>query len=361
MSRTSEYQCPVCARLITDSIFRIGGGRLYKSCPSCSGRTGEHMLYTCPGSFGYRKKATGEPFIQSYCTRCRGNQNAGPYEGGIPCSDANAAGLHPVKSVRILPVIRSEFGGAEDFDGFLTDVLPSRGYRYYFKTGMRDAAGALVLFQNEGRLRGCALIKEAVRVPEGVNLGTSHYNGYYELYPDTLTIFDEPVDTEQMESIVPGFTGFNQSKKVLDVGILPMILDRPSLSAEPIGTVIPEEVSEPTGTFNEGAVKRVRVNAYERNPKARRACIEHYAEDDGRIRCQICGFEFSERYGEALIGMIHIHHLVEISSIREQYEVDPEKDLIPVCPNCHAVIHSRNPPYTPDEVREMIRLTHSRK
>ena len=357
----SEQQCPVCARPITDSIFRIGGGRLYKSCPSCSERAREHILYLCPESFGFRKKATGQLFIQSYCTRCRGKQNTEPHEGGITCSDADEAGLHTVNSVRVLPVISSEFGGAEDLDGFVMDVLPSRGYKYYFKTSMRNAAGAFILFQNEGKIRGCALIKEAIHVPEGVDLGTFHYNGYYEMYPDTLMIFDEPIDSEQMRSIVPRFAGFNQSKKMLDVSILPMILYRPSFSVEPVGAVMPEEVPEPTATFKEGAVKLVSVNAYERNPKARRACIEYYTEDDGKIRCQICGFEFNERYGEALRGMIHIHHLVELSSIKEQYEVDPERDLIPVCPNCHAVIHSRNPSYSPDDVRDMIRSTHSRK
>jgi len=34
-----------------------------------------------------------------------------------------------------------------------------------------------------------------------------------------------------------------------------------------------------------------------------------------------------------------VHHLVPISKIGKKYRVDPIKDLRPVCPNCHAVIH----------------------
>lgn len=346
--------CRACGEPITDSVYRMGGGKLYKSCPSCSDRAGEHVFYPCPTSFGFRKKTSGERFIQSYCTRCRSDPDSGPQAGGIPCGVAEQEGLYQIRSVRILPVIRSEFGGADNFDGFMADTLPSRGYRCFYKTGMKNAVGALALFQHEGRLAGYALIRDDVRVPGGIEMGSSQYSGYYELYPDTLTVFNEPIGPDGMRSIVPDFTKFSQSKKILDVSLLPMMLDRPSFREESTGAVLPEEIQGPVESLVEGAVKRISVNAYERNPKARKACIDHYAEDDGRIRCQICGFEFSEHYGEALKGMIHIHHLVEISSVKEQYEVDPVNDLIPVCPNCHAAIHSRSPPYSPDEIRQMM-------
>ncbi|MGH8258774.1 MAG: hypothetical protein ACREUG_03690, partial [Steroidobacteraceae bacterium] len=29
--------------------------------------------------------------------------------------------------------------------------------------------------------------------------------------------------------------------------------------------------------------------------------------------------------------------------------------LIPICPNCHAVVHRRDPPLSPDELRELLR------
>lgn len=99
----------------------------------------------------------------------------------------------------------------------------------------------------------------------------------------------------------------------------------------------------------EGLTKQIIVNVYERNPIARKRCIEHYG-----AKCFICTFNFEKKYGQIGEGFIHVHHLKELSSIKEEYEIDHEKDLIPVCPNCHAMLHKKKPPYTPDELREII-------
>jgi 5-methylcytosine-specific restriction protein A len=98
----------------------------------------------------------------------------------------------------------------------------------------------------------------------------------------------------------------------------------------------------------EGALKVVKVNKYERNPDARLLCIGHYGTN-----CQVCGFNF-DKYGDIGVGYIHIHHLTLVSSIGENYIVDPIKDLRPVCANCHAIIHKRNPPYTIEELRDLL-------
>ena len=52
----------------------------------------------------------------------------------------------------------------------------------------------------------------------------------------------------------------------------------------------------------------------------------------------ICGFNFLERYGEIGRGFIHVHHVNPLSQTGEQI-VDPKTDLVPVCPNCHSMIH----------------------
>ena len=48
---------------------------------------------------------------------------------------------------------------------------------------------------------------------------------------------------------------------------------------------------------------------------------------------------FGEKYGALGEGFIHIHHLCPLHTIKKDYVVDYKKDLIPVCPNCHAMIH----------------------
>jgi hypothetical protein len=110
-----------------------------------------------------------------------------------------------------------------------------------------------------------------------------------------------------------------------------------------------EEIIDPAGLV-EGAVSAISVNAYERNPEARRRCIAHYGTS-----CFICRFDFGAVYGDMAMGFIHVHHLRSLSEIGHEYVVDPVEDLRPVCPNCHAVIHLRIPPYDITEIQALLR------
>ena len=101
--------------------------------------------------------------------------------------------------------------------------------------------------------------------------------------------------------------------------------------------------------FFEGAVKHVTVNAYERNPQARRRCIEAHG-----VKCSACNLDFGTVYGALAMGFIHVHHTKPLASIGMRYEVDPVEDLRPVCPNCHAVIHMSDPPRTIEEVKDLL-------
>jgi 5-methylcytosine-specific restriction protein A len=112
----------------------------------------------------------------------------------------------------------------------------------------------------------------------------------------------------------------------------------------------PDEVSE-TAAHTEGSVQRVFVNRYERDPEARAKAIRHHG-----LRCHSCGFNFKTTYGTLGEGFIHVHHVVPLAQIGEAYVVDPIRDLRPVCPNCHAMLHKRTPPYTIEELREILSL-----
>lgn len=94
-----------------------------------------------------------------------------------------------------------------------------------------------------------------------------------------------------------------------------------------------EELENPDEIY-EGAQKTMIVNQYERNPEARRQCIEAHG-----CNCHVCGLDFAKKYGQIGEGFIHVHHIVPLSTIGEDYIVDPVNDLIPVCPNCHAMLH----------------------
>lgn len=95
----------------------------------------------------------------------------------------------------------------------------------------------------------------------------------------------------------------------------------------------PEEVEHPE-LVTEGAKKTVVVNRYERNLSARLRCIEKWG-----VSCSVCGFNFEKVFGELGAGYIHVHHLVSLSEVGKEYQLDPVADLRPVCPNCHAMLH----------------------
>lgn len=100
----------------------------------------------------------------------------------------------------------------------------------------------------------------------------------------------------------------------------------------------------------EGALQRVTTNRYERNPLNRQLCLAIHG-----YACNICGMDFEKTYGEIGHRFIHVHHIVPVSQLGAGYVIDPVNDLIPVCPNCHAMLHRKDPPYMPDEIRERLK------
>lgn len=102
-----------------------------------------------------------------------------------------------------------------------------------------------------------------------------------------------------------------------------------------VGNNYPDEITfDQARRFQEGSFKKILVNSYERDPQARQECINHYG-----VVCMVCDFDFGAIYGELGKDYIHVHHLVPLSTLGGTYSVDPIKDLRPVCPNCHAMLH----------------------
>ena len=99
----------------------------------------------------------------------------------------------------------------------------------------------------------------------------------------------------------------------------------------------------------EGAVVKVLANKYERNQKARKECVAKKG-----YKCSVCGLDFEETYGEKGKDFIHVHHVVPISSIGKEYKLNVDTDLVPVCPNCHYMLHRANPPYTVYQLKEYL-------
>ena len=101
-------------------------------------------------------------------------------------------------------------------------------------------------------------------------------------------------------------------------------------------------------SFEEGYKKTVTVNVYERDRRARDRCIELHG-----LICKVCERDFHSMYGDRGDGFIHIHHLSPLSLVNGSCQVDPNTDLVPVCPNCHAMIHRGERMLSIEEMRTL--------
>jgi hypothetical protein len=101
----------------------------------------------------------------------------------------------------------------------------------------------------------------------------------------------------------------------------------------------------------EGERATIYVNRYERDPRKRAACIRMFG-----TACAVCGFDFGTRYGDIGVGFIHVHNLNPLGIISKAHKVNTRKDLRPVCPNCHEMLHRRSPPFSIEELKEKMVL-----
>lgn len=86
----------------------------------------------------------------------------------------------------------------------------------------------------------------------------------------------------------------------------------------------------------EGSQKMYLINTYERNPKNRKRAIEIHGLD-----CIVCGFNFEKTYGDLGKDFIEVHHLTPLNKLEKATEIDPLTDLVPLCANCHRMVHRR--------------------
>lgn len=111
---------------------------------------------------------------------------------------------------------------------------------------------------------------------------------------------------------------------------------------------LPDRISDPNNDIPEGAKLRITVNRYERSNSARTKCIDRHG-----YTCIVCGMDFSKVYGEIGKDFIHVHHIVPISKIGKAYRINPTKDLVPICPNCHAMLHKGN--VSVEELKKIVK------
>lgn len=105
-----------------------------------------------------------------------------------------------------------------------------------------------------------------------------------------------------------------------------------------------QTIGEEEGNSAEGVTTTVERSRFNRS-----LCLAFHGYD-----CKACGLNMRETYRGVKNNFVHIHHLNPVAA-KGITKPDPIKDMVPLCPNCHAVAHLKNPPYTVLEIKDMIK------
>ncbi len=111
--------------------------------------------------------------------------------------------------------------------------------------------------------------------------------------------------------------------------------------------VIPIDSNNPS--VLEGGRQEARHRRIERSAVVRARALECHGTN-----CSVCGFSFAEVYGPLGEGFAEVHHLTPLANLTERVLVDPVKDAVVLCANCHRMVHRRCPPLSPDELRQAM-------
>ncbi|MGJ1004702.1 HNH endonuclease [Eggerthella lenta] len=94
-----------------------------------------------------------------------------------------------------------------------------------------------------------------------------------------------------------------------------------------------------------------------RSACSRLFCRNHNA-DFVDAHCTKHSIDFGKEFGEEFSGVIEVHHLEPLSLSKGEREIDPIKDLVPLCPNCHKMVHRKaGKPYTLEQIRALRRTS----
>lgn len=126
--------------------------------------------------------------------------------------------------------------------------------------------------------------------------------------------------------------------------------------------LIRQAISESNVTFEadaeyeseEGAVVLRLHKARERDRALARRKREAVLAAKGKLTCEVCAFDFAERYGTHGSGFIEVHHKMPVSEMTLGQKTKLS-DLAVVCSNCHRMLH-RNGLVAIHELKSIINM-----
>ncbi|BCC04576.1 MULTISPECIES: HNH endonuclease [Bacillus cereus group] len=116
------------------------------------------------------------------------------------------------------------------------------------------------------------------------------------------------------------------------------------------------DLTEDDAGFPEGK-KKLRLHIYrERNSKLIRTAKNKFkSKNNGKLFCEICKFDYKDKYGMLGEDYIEGHHVIPVSHLEEGSKTKVE-DIVLVCANCHRMLHRKNPWLSKEQLKEILEL-----
>lgn len=281
----------------------------------------------------------------------------GPLELG---KEKGFSATYPYKEVmmalgkRIKTALKIEVPVGEDGKPLWWHLLFNGGFKdntafeWSLKTELRQAMDELIA---EGKVKEVAVVskKELVPIQEEFPLKADEegeeLSDFDRLFASIMAEPKAKVVEPKTKAVEPKAKVVEPEVNKIEEKVLSSI--KKEETPEPVAIEMPK-VSQP-----QEKVESLTEESAEKDEKSiKKACLEYY----GAI-CDLCGFDYGYTYGEAFENMIEIHNVKHTHEVGNEIspDTDPIKDLIPICCNCHQVIHSQNPPISIEKMREMIK------
>ncbi len=223
-----------------------------------------------------------------------------------------------ITSIRILPSDKATFRKESEFRFFVENTMITRGGDYYFPNLMMSCPkNTFVLFQYDGMIRAVGVLIDLGKITVVDERGVK-YAGYYKFDTDTLVYLDTPIDKETLKTAYPRFNSFSQSKQIIPLEYLDVILNllqnTNSVSLDDESSIVSEIESTTVEGAEKAALVKVRVN----QGLFRDKLLRKYS------KCCLCGIS-----DVAFLVASHIKPWAESAS---KEKLDVENGLL-LCPN----------------------------
>lgn len=114
------------------------------------------------------------------------------------------------------------------------------------------------------------------------------------------------------------------------------------------------DLTQEDDEFSEGKILLKKHLQRERNVKLIELSKKKFIEKNGKLYCEVCGFDFEQVYGDLGEKFIEAHHIKPVSQMSENEKTNIE-DIVMVCSNCHSMIHRKKPWLTIETIKEIIK------